>query len=526
MVSEVGSELGVGSDAGLGVGSDGMGVGSDAGIGSDAGSVVGGSTNLSMDFADLGFGGLELPPMQYDQRFSGEYYRDSGHFSHHRADSGQFTHHRESSQFSNHSNISLPSSIDSASVSLASLASSHGISSLASSHGIPSSHGIITPHSSPLSGRITPNRQNGRLTPHAKPTPRGYRRILPKVAAMTNHRPFRRHPRPQPSLHAVMESDVSPVGAGPGQSQVLLQGGPGPRVRGSVRAHLPIVGKYFQPGGRYEPSRFRNAQQMLQMQQMQAAMQQAGLQPGPMQEQDQYQQSPQAQSLAYSAPPSESDYDGSYSPQYADEEAFGSFAEEEEDMYNEEDGQAYEYQQQQQQQLSQPQQQQQPQPQQYGFHQAMGQYGGAEPGPAYQSAPMPVRQSTLVPQSMAVLPVQAMVGGMAYVPATQYSMERPTMPLQHSSSTATPDDTPPSPKQKVSSGLGMPHTMSLPNAANAGMSHNPRGTLDDVDIKPGVPKDGQGQGPGGKKSRWPSFSVHGHRVMVGAKDRAARPWVV
>lgn len=92
MVSDVGSEIGigVGSDAGLGVGSDagldaGLGVGSDAGIGSDAGSVAGvGATNLSMDFADLGFGGLELPPMQYDQRFSGEYvytgegYRDSG----------------------------------------------------------------------------------------------------------------------------------------------------------------------------------------------------------------------------------------------------------------------------------------------------------------------------------------------------------------------------------------------------------------------------------------------------------------
>jgi hypothetical protein len=81
----------VGSDIGIGVGSDGgFGVGSDGGIGSDAGSVAGvGSTNLSLDFEDLGFGRLDLPPMQYNQRLSGEYvyaegvYRDSGecHFA-------------------------------------------------------------------------------------------------------------------------------------------------------------------------------------------------------------------------------------------------------------------------------------------------------------------------------------------------------------------------------------------------------------------------------------------------------------
>ncbi|KAG8792163.1 hypothetical protein FRC12_006931, partial [Ceratobasidium sp. 428] len=248
--SEVGSEIGVGSDGGFDLGSE-LGIGSD-----DGGSVAGvGSTNLSMDFADLDFGGLQLPPMQQQypypdhasQRFSGEYTFGDRHSMH----GGRVA--STSSQFSNHSNLSLVSSIDSASVSLASLGSSHGIASLASSHHIPPS-GRVTPGHS---GRITPVRG---VTPHSpqggKPLPRGYRRILPKVAAMTNHRPFRRHHHSaQPSLHAVMESDAAGGNVtSPPPSQVLLQPQPvqvqQPRVRKSVRSHLPIVGKYFAPGGR------------------------------------------------------------------------------------------------------------------------------------------------------------------------------------------------------------------------------------------------------------------------------------
>ncbi|CAE7071065.1 unnamed protein product, partial [Rhizoctonia solani] len=432
-VHEIASD--VGSEIGIGIGSDGGFVGSDAGIGSDAGSVAGvGSTNLSVDFADLDFGGLNLPPMAYEQRFSGEYvyaeaaYRDSGkyhlwssshqfsclldpgHFSHPR-DSSQFSHHRDSSQFSNHSNLSLPSSIDSASISLASLASSHGISSLASSHGIPSlasSHGIITPQHSPLSGRITPSRgTSGRVTPVRGMPPsslgqmqngkiRAYRRILPKVAAtVQNHRPFRRHHQPQPSLHAVMEGDANPpVGTTPPPSQVLLQPGQ-QRIRPSVRSHLPIVGKYFAPGARFEPSRFRNAaaaqaqlQAQLQAQQQAQAQAQASYQrqqlarDGVLTDADAYQEASYAASLEEYAASQDGSYDGydgydgyassqppaspysqGFSPQ---EQPLGSFREEEEDlMYEEEEKARLEA------------------ANAYGFQDAMGQFGGAEPGPVY-----------------------------------------------------------------------------------------------------------------------------------------------
>ncbi|KAG9076232.1 hypothetical protein FRC06_009631, partial [Ceratobasidium sp. 370] len=83
--SEVGSEIGVGSDGGFDLGSE-LGIGSD-----DGGSVAGvGSTNLSLDFADLDFGGLQLPPMQQQypypdhasQRFSGEYSFGDRHSMH------------------------------------------------------------------------------------------------------------------------------------------------------------------------------------------------------------------------------------------------------------------------------------------------------------------------------------------------------------------------------------------------------------------------------------------------------------
>ncbi|GAB1520190.1 hypothetical protein RhiTH_003263 [Rhizoctonia solani] len=635
MVSEVGSDIGIG------VGSDGgFGVGSDGGIGSDAGSVAGvGSTNLSMDFADLDFGTLGIPPMAYDQRLSGEYvyaegvYRDSGHFSHPR-DSGQFSHHRDSSQFSNHSNLSLPSSIDSASISLASLASSHGISSLASSHGIPSlasSHGVITPHSSPLSGRVTPNRGlSGRITPvrgmgpnglgqmqNGKPV-RAYRRILPKVAAtVSNHRPFRRHhTQQQPSLHAVMEGDVNQaIGTTPPPSQVLLQPGQ-QRIRPSVRSHLPIVGKYFAPGARFEPSRFRNAaaaaaaaQAQLQAQQAaqaRARQQQLHLQAGMTpQEAAAYEEASYAASL-------DGSYDGSYASSQApgspysqgfspQEQPLGSFAEEEEDlMYQEEEQARLEAQ------------------NGYGFQEAVGQFGGAEPGvgavylqqqqqmheqDARLQAQVQAQDARLQAQAQAqaqaqvqaqdirlqaqvqdvrlqaqvqmqqqtqsqhsspthtvhpspvsaTLPVHAqMVSGFAHAPApyipaaTSYGQlptdQRPQLPLQHSSSTATgiivdasmhsPDPTPapPSPK-KVSSGIPMQHTMSLPlSRTTFNEQVSPMHAYDDADVKPEggikeLPMQGGGQGGGqggpGKKSRWPSFSVHGHRVMVGAKVMGA-----
>ncbi|KAG8705723.1 hypothetical protein FRC11_008837, partial [Ceratobasidium sp. 423] len=603
MASDVGSEIGIG------VGSDGGLVGSDAGIGSDAGSVAGvGSTNLSVDFADLDFGGLALPPMPYDQRFSGEYvyaegaYRDSGHFSHPR-DSGQFSHHRDSSQFSNHSNLSLPSSIDSASISLASLASSHGISSLASSHGIPSlasSHGVITPHSSPLSGRVTPNRgTSGRLTPVRGMGPSGmgqmqngkiraYRRILPKVAAtVSNHRPFRRHHQQQPSLHAVMEGDANPpVGTTPPPSQVLLQPGQ-QRIRPSVRSHLPIVGKYFAPGARFEPSRFRNAaaaataaaQAQAQLKAQQQAQAQAY-------QQQQLRQSGASQDAAAFAAAQEASYaaleesyaasqDGSYdgyassqppaspysqgfSPQ---EQPLGSFAEEEEDlMYEEEERARLEAE------------------NGYGFQDAMGQFGGAEPGSVYlqqqvqevvrlqaqqmQQAQQSQQMQSQQPQQIqpqqsqhsspthtvhpspasASLPAHAqMVSGFVhapapYIPPAAYGQvldQRPQLPPQHSSSTATgitidtsmhsPQPEPPSPK-KVSSGVPMSHTMSLPMSRTPFDDSMPRSVthaFDDADVKPEdgikeVPPPG-GQVPG--KKRW--FSVHGHRVMVGAKVMGA-----
>ncbi|CAE6436442.1 unnamed protein product [Rhizoctonia solani] len=600
MVSDVGSEIGIG------VGSDGGFVGSDAGIGSDAGSVAGvGSTNLSMDFADLDFGGLALPPMPYDQRYSGDYvyaegaYRDSGHFSH----------PRDSSQFSNHSNLSIPSSIDSASISLASLASSHGISSLASSHGIPSlasSHGIITPQHSPLSGRVTPNRvQSGRVTPVRGMGPntisqmqngkiRAYRRILPKVAAtVQNHRPFRRHHQQQPSLHAVMEGDANPpVGTTPPPSQVLLQPGQQQRIRPSVRSHLPIVGKYFAPGARFEPSRFRNAaaaaaaaaQAQLQAQQQaqQQSYQQMRGQPGASQEAAVY----AAQEAAYAASLEESyaaSQDGSYDG-YASSQPpaspysqgfsprdppLGSFREEEEDlMYEEEEKARLEA------------------ANAYGFQNAMGQYGGAEPGPVYLQQPQQIQEEEVrlqvqearlqhqmqqqqqqqqqqqsqhsspthtvhpSPASASLSTHAHMVSGFAHAPAPyipptaaygQLPEQRPQLPPQHSSSTATgivvdtsmhtPQPEPPASPKKFSSGVPMSHTMSLPLSGTAFDDPMPRSVThayDDADVKPegGIKEmpigmQGQGgQGPG-KKSRWPSFSVHGHRVTVGAKVMGA-----
>ncbi|CAE6527156.1 unnamed protein product, partial [Rhizoctonia solani] len=589
MASDVGSEIGIG------IGSDGGFVGSDAGIGSDAGSVAGvGSTNLSMDFADLDFGGLALPPMPYDQRFSGEYvyaegaYRDSGHFSHPR-DSGQFSHHRDSSQFSNHSNLSLPSSIDSASISLASLASSHGISSLASSHGIPSlasSHGIITPQHSPLSGRITPNRgTSGRVTPVRGMPPsslgqmqngkiRAYRRILPKVAqTVQNHRPFRRHHQPQPSLHAVMEGDANPpVGTTPPPSQVLLQPGQQQRIRPSVRSHLPIVGKYFAPGARFEPSRFRNAaaaqaqlqaqlqaQQQAQAQAYQQQMKGSGMSQEAAAAAYAAQEAVYAASLENYAASQDGSYDGyassqppaspysqGFSPQ---EQPLGSFREEEEDLMYEEEEKAR---------LEAANADANANANGYGFQDAIGQFGGAEPGLVYLQQPQqqqvqeqdvrlhiqqqipPSQHSspthTVHPSpASGSLPAHAqMIAGYVHAPAPYIAYDpRPQLPAQHhSSSTATgiivdPSmvEAPPSPK-KVSSGVPMSQTMSLPMSRTM-FDEMPRlvtHAYDDGDVKPeGEVKEvvqGQGQGPG-KKSRWPSFSVHGHRVMVGAKVMGA-----
>ncbi|KAF8604780.1 hypothetical protein BDV93DRAFT_522103 [Ceratobasidium sp. AG-I] len=86
-----------------------------------------------------------------------------------------------------------------------------------------------------------------------------------------------------------------------------------------------------------------------------------------------------------------------------------------------------------------------------------------------------------------------------------------------------------SPPHKVSSGVPMPLTMSLPTtgarAPGAMMSRTVTNhAYEDGDadekrggaIMGGNGKDG-GVGVNGRKSRWPSFSVHGHRVMVGAE---------
>ncbi|KAF8604778.1 hypothetical protein BDV93DRAFT_81608 [Ceratobasidium sp. AG-I] len=682
---EVGSELGVGSDGGIELGSE-LGIGSDGGIGSDAGSVVGvGTTNLSMDFADLDFGGLALPPMQYGhhaqysdhaQRYSGEYTYQSDRLSAHGDRFSGRGVASNSSQFSNHSNLSLVSSIDSASVSLASLASSHGISSLASSHGIPSlasSHGIITPHSSPLSGRITPNR-SGRITPvrgvtpgHAqpgqgKPLPRGYRRILPKVAAMTTHRPFRRHSQ-QPSLHAVMESDLAGV-TSPPPSQVLLQPPPQgqggyqqqPRVRKSVRSHLPIVGKYFAPGGRYEPSRLRN------LNQPNVNMTGGGGQ-AYQQQQQAYGQGQSGQMFSSGGAGSASGSSFSGQEQYGVSDGNGQDGsgqgqggmyqqvvhkleeDVEGEIYSEQDlEQEYEPDQDQDQ-VEEVQAYQSAAGQDYGAYQTQGMgyasgsgmgiagpstyvmaaavpmsmsmsMGGYSYGSAsgsghsqqhghvasshqhqhqqssshqyQQTTPLhhqPQRQQTTMPAPPA--PHQASQS-YSHLPRSNASVHshssvqsRPHLPLQHSSQTATgaisvhsgvgvmpsPNDmltpasamstpesvmysnpdsamhspqplpadspAPPSPPHKVSSGVPMPLTMSLPTtgarAPGAMMSrtvtHHAYEDGDADEKRGGAMMGGNGKdggvGVNGRKSRWPSFSVHGHRVMVGAKVMGA-----
>lgn len=557
--SEVGSEIGVGSDGGYDLASE-LGIGSD-----DGGSVVGVSaTNLSMDFADLNFGGLGLAQVQQtyqysdhaSQRFSGEY----SHPMHARVASN-------SSQFSNHSNLSLVSSIDSASVSLASLGSSHGIASLASSHGIPPS-GRVTPGHS---GRMTPVRG---VTPHSpqngKPLPRGYRRILPKVAAMTNHRPFRRFHSQQPSLHAVMESDAAGGNVtAPPPSQVLLQPQmqqvQQPRVRKSIRSHLPIVGKHFAPGGRYEPSRLRNYhQQQMALQQAMAAQQASQSQ-----SQSQSQQGPSAYQSASSNPlqyPSFSQAQVQLSPDMAFDHSPSQGLE----VYVEtEDGVIYE--------------EQEPL--------EMAQYD--EYGQGYQSHEVPFAdassyagdqtQTEAYAQHMsASLPAHAqMVAALAhgsyprpeqqqqsYVAQqqpqpsrpqlgqpqpprpqlAQVQTSRPQLAQAHQSSsqstamgapilvdTPSPpplpetDPTPPSPRQKVGSGVGMPLTMSLPltNAPGGRVTQTRAWEDADADVKVPVkevssPGGGAPGGGGqGRKSRWPSFSVHGHRVTVGAKVMGA-----
>lgn len=635
---EVGSELGVGSDGGIDLGSE-LGIGSDGGIGSDAGSVVGvGTTNLSMDFADLDFGNLALPPMQYGhhaqysdhaQRYSGEYTYQSDRLSAHgdRFSARGVGVASNSSQFSNQSNLSLVSSIDSASVSLASLASSHGISSLASSHGIPSlasSHGIITPHSSPLSGRLTPNR-SGRVTPvrgvtpghsqpgQGKPLPRGYRRILPKVAAMTTHRPFRRHHAQQPSLHAVMESDLPGV-TSPPPSQVLLQPPQQqgqyqqPRVRKSVRSHLPIVGKYFAPGGRYEPSRLRNLNQPpaaggsgQQGQGQQQGQRFGGGQQGTSQQQGQGQAFQQQAAFAQAHAQSQAEAQSAqmFSPAGSpfSHEQFGGqggqmYQQVPHKLEQDVDGELYDHDHDQeldhdqdQEELLNDVQGYEGGGQEYEVYQSEGiQYTssvGAGPGPStyVMAAAVPMsmsmggsggvysygsssgrqshqhHQQTYMPAPPA--PQQA-AQSYSHLPRSNASahshssaQSRPPLPLQHSSQTATgptsastpdsvmnspplPPDSPapPSPERKVSSGVPMPLTMSLPTTGarapgalmNRTVTHHAYEDADgDVrDSGPsGMAGNKDGGGMNGRKSRWPSFSVHGHRVMVGAKVMGA-----
>ncbi|QRV84634.1 metal-binding regulatory protein cuf1 [Ceratobasidium sp. AG-Ba] len=537
--SEVGSEIGVGSDGGYDLASE-LGIGSD-----DGGSVVGvSSTNLSMDFAELNFG-LGMPQMQQaypypdhaSQRFSGDY--------NHSMHGGRVA--STSSQFSNHSNLSLVSSIESASVSLASLGSSHGIASLASSHGIPPS-GRVTPGHS---GRLTPVRGVG-VAQHSpqngKPLPRGYRRILPKVAAMTNHRPFRRFHSQQPSLHAVMESDA---GGGnvtsPPPSQVLLQPQmqqvQQPRVRKSIRSHLPIVGKHFAPGGRYEPSRLRNYhQQQMALQQALAAQQ----------------QQQQSSSGSQVSSPSPLQYQTFSQAQVESSSGFSPGFDSPPEVYVEaEDGVIYE--------------EQEPELDAYGYEYEPGYVdghqtqtpelnGSATASAAYVPVSLPVHAQMVAALAHGPSPVSYERPEQAFVPPPpqqqpqQQQVVRPLLAqAQHSSSQSTTmpapspvividsamhspmplpetDPSPPSPRQKVGSGVGMPLTMSLP-LTNAGTGRAVRThAYDDADADVKVPVKemspggggvgGGGVGPG-RKSRWPSFSVHGHRVMVGAKVMGA-----
>ncbi|KAG9125492.1 hypothetical protein FRC07_007377 [Ceratobasidium sp. 392] len=602
--SEVGSEIGVGSDGGFDLGSE-LGIGSD-----DGGSVAGvGSTNLSMDFADLDFGGLQLPPMQQQypypdhasQRFSGEYTYGDRHSMH----GGRVA--STSSQFSNHSNLSLVSSIDSASVSLASLGSSHGISSLASSHHIPSSHGA------PLSGRVTPG-HSGRMTPvrgvtpnspqGGKPMPRGYRRILPKVAAMTNHRPFRRlHHSAQPSLHAVMESDAAGGNVtSPPPSQVLLQPQPvqaqQPRVRKSVRSHLPIVGKYFAPGGRYEPSRLRNLNQPQMQQQAQgfrlqgqsvAAGQSSQAQQGPTSFQGQHQQQQPASSSAFQGQPGSSNSAYQSTPPAFQAQAFqqdssplqySSFSSSSQAQVQppsgfSQSGSGFDQSPVQSEYL-QPDddviyEEQEPESEVY---EVAGPDYGPGGGVVYQDDGMSQfagaggdgNASSYVQQVSLSLPAHAqMVAALSHGPtsAMVQSYERSSQSQashsyshlpqqqnrphlsnqQHHSSQSTampaidtamhsplplpPDEpAPPSPQQKVGSGVGMPLTMSLPTTGprtpGAMLSRTTtQHPYDDTDVDVKVPVKEVSPGPAGRKSRWPSFSVHGHRVMVGAKVMGA-----
>ncbi|KDN44294.1 hypothetical protein RSAG8_05558, partial [Rhizoctonia solani AG-8 WAC10335] len=229
----------------------------------------------------------------------------------------------------------------------------------------------------------------------------------------------------------------------------------------------------------------------------------------------------------------------------------------------------------------------------YGFQDAMGQFGGAEPGPVYlqqqvqeqdarlqvqeqdmrlqaqeqeirlqvqqeirlqvqqdvrlqaqqdvrlqaqqdvrlqvqqMQQPQPSQHSspthTIHPSPASTsLPAHAqMVAGFAHAPVRELTSPPHTTHAPNSRLNTLP---PPSPK-KISSGVPMSHTMSLPMSRTPfedTMSGLATHAYDDADVKleGGVKENLHGQGPG-KKSRWPSFSVHGHRVMVGAKVMGA-----
>ncbi|KAG9079674.1 hypothetical protein FRC06_007591, partial [Ceratobasidium sp. 370] len=115
----------------------------------------------------------------------------------------------------------------------------------------------------------------------------------------------------------------------------------------------------------------------------------------------------------------------------------------------------------------------------------------------------------------------------------QHSSQSTAVPAidlaMHSPQPLPPDEpAPPSPQQKVSSGVPMPLSMSLPTtgARSPGalisrtVTHHAHDDAD-ADVKVPVKEVSPGPGAGGRKSRWPSFSVHGHRVMVGAKVMGA-----
>ncbi|KAG9081608.1 hypothetical protein FS749_007542, partial [Ceratobasidium sp. UAMH 11750] len=424
---------------------------------------------------------------------------------------------------------------------------------------------------------------------------------------MTNHRPFRRfHHAPQPSLHAVMESDAAGGNVtSPPPSQVLLHPQPvqvqvqQPRVRKSVRSHLPIVGKYFAPGGRYEPSRLRNLNQPQGQGQGQGfrgqAQGQGSFQQGsslafPSSADSAYQSSSlafqasafqghdsafQGQSSLASQPGSslsqsntvsqgpssnpasqgpnsatfqgQATFQGLQYPSFSQAQvpspsafsqsgsAFDQSPPQQTQEYIEpDDGVIYE--------------EQEPEPEAYDvgagpeysavYQDGMSQFAGngayvqqvsvslpahAQMVAALSHGPAPMVQSyERSSQSQASQSYSHLPQSRPPLSTQQHSSQSTAMPAldsaMHSPQPLPPDEpAPPSPQQKVSSGVPMPLTMSLPTTG----AHSPGPLMsrtithhayDDADADVKVPVKEVSPGPGvgvggGRKSRWPSFSV-------------------